>query len=77
MTENEWTEHAKNLLKAELKLRGVDYKSLADRLKANGINETYHSINNKMNRGTFSFVFALQCLNAIGAEEIRLPVGKV
>ena len=77
MTENEWTEHAKNLLKAELQRRGISYKSLADKLKADGINETYNSINNKMSRGTFSFVFALQCFKVIGAEEIRVSVGKV
>ena len=77
MTENEWREHAKNLLKAELKLRGIGYMSLADKLKADGIDENYNSISNKMSRGTFSFIFALQCFKAIGAEEIRLQLGQV
>ncbi|MDP1774692.1 MAG: DUF6471 domain-containing protein [Methylobacter sp.] len=72
MDEDEWKEHAKNMLKAELKRRGIDYEMLVTKLKAIGVDENYNSINTKLNRGSFSFVFALQCFKAIDAKEIRL-----
>ena len=72
MDEEEWKKHAKNMLKAELTRRGISYEMLVAKLKAIGVDENYNSINTKINRGSFSFVFALQCLSAIGAQEIRL-----
>jgi len=72
MDEDEWKKSAKNILKAELKRRGVSYDSLIAKLKAMGVDENYNSVNTKLNRGSFSFVFALQCFKAIDAKEIRL-----
>jgi hypothetical protein len=37
-----------------------------------GVEENYNTVNTKLNRGSFSFVFALQCFKAIDAKEIRL-----
>jgi hypothetical protein len=68
----EWKRNAKNMLKAELTRRGIDYEALVVKLKAIGVDENYNSINTKLNRGSFSFVFALQCFKAMGAKEIRL-----
>lgn len=72
MNEEEWKKNAKNLLKAELKRRGIDYETLVAKLKAIGVNENYNSVNTKLNRGAFTFAFALQCFKAIDAREIRL-----
>lgn len=72
MDENEWKRNAKNMLKAELTRRGISYESLAKKLQAIGVDENYNTINTKLNRGSFSFVFALQCFKAIDAKEIRL-----
>ncbi len=72
MNDEEWKVYAKNLLKAELTRHGVSYEALVDKLNAMGVDETYHSVNNKINRGTFNFVFVLQCLKAIGAKDFRL-----
>jgi len=72
MIDNEWKKHAKNLLKAELKRRGISYEMLVVKLKAIGADENYNSVNTKLNRGSFSFVFALQCFKAIDAKKIRL-----
>ena len=55
--------------------RGLTYQQLANRLKALGIDETERSIANKMSRGTFSFVFVLQCMKAIGAESVTIDLG--
>ena len=72
MDDEEWKKNAKNMLKAELKRRGIDYEMLVAKLKAIGVDENYNSVNTKLNRGSFSFVFALQCFKAMDAKEIRL-----
>jgi hypothetical protein len=68
----EWQERTKNLLKAELKRRGVSYKELADKLGEIGVRETEANIKNKISRGGFTAVFLLQVLVAVGAREIRV-----
>lgn len=68
----EWEERVKGLLKAELKRRGLGYRELAEKLTAMGIPETERNIANKISRGGFTAVFLVQCMEAIGANEIRL-----
>ena len=68
----EWQARTKNLLKAELKRRGVTYAQLAEKLAAIGVRETEHNIRNKIARGGFTAVFLLQVMDAIGAKELRL-----
>lgn len=68
----DWAEHAKGLLKAELKKRNVSYRELADRLTGMGIPESERNIANKISRGGFTAAFLLQCLRAIGCDDIRL-----
>ena len=62
----------KNLLKAELKRRGVSYRDLADRLTASGLPESERNLANKIARGTFTAAFFVQCLTAVGCRNIRL-----
>ena len=71
MQAQDWKSSAKNILKAELARRGVDYETLADKLKDVGVEESYNSINTKINRGSFTFQFFLQCMTAIGVNEVR------
>jgi hypothetical protein len=68
----EYEARAKNLLKAELKRRGVTYRDLAEKLAAIGVQETERNLNNKISRGGFTAAFFLQCLDAIGARDVRL-----
>jgi len=68
----QWDAKVKNILKAELKRRGVGYKELADRLAAIGVTENEPNIRNKLARGKFTAVFLVQVMAAIGANEIRL-----
>lgn len=63
---------AANLLKAELKRKGVTYAQLVDKLAAIGVDEKEVNIRNKLSRGKFTAAFFLQCLTAIGATEVRL-----
>lgn len=68
----EYETRAKNLLKGELKRRGVTYSQLAEKLEAIGVHETERNLNNKISRGGFSAAFLLQCISAIGGNELRL-----
>lgn len=68
----EWETRAKNLLKGELKRRGITYAQLAERLAGLDIHETERNLNNKISRGGFTAAFLLQCLNAIGASQLLL-----
>jgi Domain of unknown function (DUF6471) len=68
----EYETRAKNLLKGELKRRGITYAQLAEKLAEIGVNENDRNLNNKISRGGFTAAFLLQCLTAIEANEIRL-----
>jgi 3-mercaptopyruvate sulfurtransferase SseA len=70
--ESEWQSRAKNLLKAELKRRGVSYRELAEKLAALGVEDSERNIANKISRGGFTAVFLLQVLTAIGCDTLRL-----
>lgn len=69
---NDWEERAANLLKAELKKRGITYAGLVDKLADLGVSENERNIRNKVSRGKFTAAFLLQCLTAIGASSLAL-----
>lgn len=68
----EYEAKAKNLLKAELKRKGMTYAQLAEKLTAMGIPEAEKNINNKIARGGFTAAFMIQCLEAIGAQTVKV-----
>jgi len=68
----DWNERAKNLLKAELKRKGVSYRELAEKLTAMGSPDTEKNLANKISRGSFTAGFLVQCLSAIGSSGVRL-----
>ncbi|HJS13107.1 DUF6471 domain-containing protein [Sphingopyxis sp.] len=68
----EYETRAKNLLKGELKRRGITYAQLAEKLATVGVTENERNLNNKISRGGFSAAFMLQCLEAIGATSLPL-----
>jgi hypothetical protein len=68
----EFETRAKNLLKGELKRRGVTYAQLAEKLASLGVVENERNLNNKISRGGFTAAFLLQCLTAIGATTLAL-----
>jgi hypothetical protein len=63
---------AKNLLKGELKHRGLTYAQLAEKLAAIGVEESERNLANKISRGGFTAAFLLQCLEAMGAHSLRI-----
>jgi len=68
----EWTDYTKGILKAELKRRNVSYKELAEKLAPLGVAESERNLANKIARGSFTAVFFVQCLEAIGCHTVRL-----
>lgn len=73
MTEKtDWDLKAANLLKAELKRKGVTYAQLVEKLAAIGVEEKEANIRNKLSRGKFTAAFMFQCLEAIGTNKVDL-----
>jgi hypothetical protein len=68
----EYEAKAKNLLKAELKRRGLTYADLVQKLSEIGVSETERNLNNKISRGGFTAAFFLECLIAIGCKTLQL-----
>jgi len=64
--------YAANLLKVELKRKGVTYAQLVEKLGEIGVAEKEVNIRNKLARGKFSAAFMLACFEAIGASDLRL-----
>ncbi len=65
--QNEWETKAANLLKAELKRKGVTYAQLSKMIGEKEVN-----IRNKLSRGKFSAAFLLQAFGAIGVKSLNL-----
>ena len=76
-TARDWQAKVKGLLKAEIKKRNLSYADLAVRLEAIGVKEDKRNISNKIARGSFTGVFFLQCLEAIGCHTIHIDNGHV
>lgn len=68
----DWQAKVKGLLKAELKRRDLSYRDLAEKLDAIGVKDSERNISNKIARGSFTAVFLVQCLEAIGCHTIHL-----
>jgi hypothetical protein len=70
--EKEWENRVKGMLKAELKRRNVTYAELVGKLADVGVMDSEPNIRNKISRGKFTAVFFVQCLTAIGVNDLRL-----
>lgn len=64
---------AKSIIKELREERDLSYKELARRLEAQGVVIDDRVLINRINRGGFSFAFALQLLAAMGAESVEVP----
>jgi Domain of unknown function (DUF6471) len=74
-SDDEWVNLVKGILRAEMTRRAITYDQLAARLAELGVKDTAVYIRNKVARGGFSAVFFVQCLRAIGCQEVRLSYG--
>ncbi len=60
------------LLLGGLKRRGISYAGRTEKLSAIGVVGNEGNINNKIDRDGFAAAFVLQCLTAIGSNDLRL-----
>ena len=72
MSKGDWKETAKNLLRAEIKRRGLTVKDVCDRLTEHGEGMSPGSFNNKISRGGFSAAWMLQVFGVLGSKVIRI-----
>jgi hypothetical protein len=72
MTDEEWQDRVKGLLKGELKKRNLSYRDLSEKLAAIGVHDSERNISNKLSRGSFTAVFLIQCLDAIECKTLYL-----
>jgi hypothetical protein len=67
-----YEERAKNILKGELKRRGITYAQLAEKLRERGAQESERNLANKISRGSFTAAFFMMCMDAIGVRQVSL-----
>lgn len=77
--EDPMADTARRILRSEMVRRGYSFKRLADELNAlgDGPAESVQSLINKVNRGRFSFAFALRACRAMGMQTIALTPDEV
>jgi len=68
----DWEAFAANLLKAELKRKGVTYAQLVEKLAEAGVQEKEVNVRNKLARGKFQASYLLACLSAIGVKYLHI-----
>ena len=65
-------EKAKGILRAEIKRRNLNYDDLVKKLGDMGVQENARNLSNKIARGGFTAGFFVMCLEAIGAQNLRI-----
>lgn len=66
-------EQARTLIQQLREDKDVSYSDLARRLEGFGAVQSRQTLTNKLNRGGYSFEFALQVLAALGVTSLRIP----
>lgn len=68
---------AKSIVKKLREEKGLSYEALARELSQGGWTITEQVLINRVNRGTYSFAFALQLMDIMGARTIPVPLPPV
>jgi hypothetical protein len=72
----DWQAQVKGIIKSELKRRNLTYADLAEKLATVGVKDSERNISNKISRGTFTAIWFVQCMEAIGVKTIYLEDGQ-
>jgi hypothetical protein len=72
MSDNDWKNYVKGLLKSEIAKRNLNYVDIAERLKKIGVDESPQNISNKIGRGTFGAIFMMQILKVIDCNDLHI-----
>jgi hypothetical protein len=73
MTRRFYEARAKSIIKDLRESKQLSYEELARRLEAQGEHIDVQVLINRVNRGRYSFAFALQLLAAMGSEVVAVP----
>jgi len=65
--------HARELLLELRRDKGLTYKELCRRLETYDVQMSEQALINKLNRGLYSFGFALLMLDVMGASSVKVP----
>jgi hypothetical protein len=69
----DWQREARRVLQVELARKDIGYKELSRALETVcGVDIDAKALSNKVGRGTFSFAFFLQCMKALGVNQVSL-----
>jgi hypothetical protein len=68
----EWCWKARVLLRREMAAAGMGYAELAEALALQGLSLTPKVLSNKINRGTFTMAFFMQCMAICKVDEVKL-----
>lgn len=68
-----YEDQAKEILKQLREDKDLTYAQLAQRLQAHGARMETRALINKINRGRFTFAFALQVLAALEVGSLKIP----
>ncbi len=68
----DWNIEARRLLKREMASAAVGYEELSAALLLQGLNLSAKVLANKVNRGTFTLAFFLQCMSILKVDQVRL-----
>lgn len=68
----DWKKKAISIIKVELAKKDIGYEKLSELLSELDVSETAGNIATKLNRGTFSFVYALQIFKALDIQRLNL-----
>ena len=68
----DWESKARGLIRGEMARQGITYAQLVDRLDSVGVKEDERNLRNKVSRGKFTAAFMLACLQALGAQSVRV-----
>lgn len=64
----------RGVIRAEMARRDLSYADLVAGLRAVGVDENERNLRNKINRGTFSAVFFIECLEAMKMNKLKLEM---
>lgn len=70
--DRDWAGYVKGLLRTEMARKSITYEGLVERLAELGVKETVPNLRNKLSRGSFTAIFLVQCLRAMGVTSLRL-----
>lgn len=67
-----WTHAATKILRSEMAKRAMKIPDLVKALNKIDCDESSEKVQNKLYRGTYSAIFFLQCLKAMGVNQLGL-----